>query len=272
MMVPPHLRPELTRLGALWAGHDAGCYQLPAALLDTRAALDRLLAAPDPATEDTGAQARLIAATVAAARDGADWPSVDVLLDAELDQQRAALRRRVLVEAVEMVASSLLVDTQRSGSALITEYLRPALDTLLDKLRPHANIVVNLDAEGALRAGGQASKAWLTFDRGAEQYRALRAARLSLALVGVAAGEDTPGLFAEVRNLPEVWPDHRPVYGRMPPPPWPEDPRRRLAWLLAHDAQLWMPTPIEQDAVYGEWLAAERQRNEHPRAPGILVG
>jgi len=207
MMVPPHLRPELTRLGALWAGHDAGCYQLPAALLDTRAALDRLLAAPDPATEDTGAQARLIAATVAAARDGADWPSVDVLLDAELDQQRAALRRRVLVEAVEVVASSLLVDTQRSGSALITEYLRPALDTLLDKLRAHAKAVVNLDAEGALRAGGQASKAWLTFDRGAEQYRALRAARQSLALVGVAAGEDASGLFAEVRNLPDVCPD-----------------------------------------------------------------
>ena len=37
-------------------------------------------------------------------------------------------------------------------------------------------------------------------------------------------------------------------------------------------ADIWMPTPTEQDAVCGEWLAAERQRNEHPRAPGVLVG
>jgi hypothetical protein len=270
MMVPAHLRPELARLGALWQGHDAGCYQLPAALLKTRTALDRLLAAPDPATEDTGVQERLIAATVAAAHNGADFPSVDVLLDAELDQQRAALRGRVLVEAVERVASQLIVDTQRNGSTLLAEHLRPALDSLLDKLRPHAKVVVNLDPEGALRAGGQASKAWLTFDRGAEEYRALRAARQSLALVGVAAAEDT-GLFAEIRNLPDVWPDHRPVYGRTPPPPWPEDPRRRLAWLLANGADIWMPTPAEQDDIYGEWLAAERQRNSS-HAPGTLVG
>lgn len=273
MRLPATLRADMARLAPLWDGHAAACYSLPDVVLDQRQALDRLLGATVDQSDAVGVQAKLIADTESAAHSGAAWPSVDVLLDAELDRQRATLQHRVLEAATEQVGTQLLSIIRRDAELIIADHLRPALNDLLSGLKPHAAAVVGVDAESALRAGTKATKAWLSFDAGADTYRALRAGRDALALIGVAPSEDLANMFGEVRNFDAVWPDHRGGPGRKPVPPWPSDPRGRLAWFLCHDADVWLPTPAEQDERFTDWFDAERRRNGGgPRPAGLPIG
>ncbi|MDP9233590.1 MAG: hypothetical protein M3P01_03450, partial [Actinomycetota bacterium] len=55
-------------------------------------------------------------------------------------------------------------------------------------------------------------------------------------------------------------------------PPWPlDDPVGRLLWIARSEAEVWLPTPQEQDAVAKAWSVQTREANAQKMA-GVQRG
>lgn len=261
--LPAALRP----LGALFAGADAGIHSLPADVGDLRRALLHLADTPTPEVPDERAlHASLVAAAVAAAHRGDDPPDVTPLIDSGRARALADARRRVLDEATSAVAGELRDTIVDGAEAILGDHLRPAFDELVAELKAACAAFTPFGASASelLRAPDKARKAFAGLGDLSARWAALRNSRAALANAGYTARADEFGLFALVRNA-DAFADMtraRPMSKIADGLPW-----RGLAgtdWQLWFGtnpaAELWLPTPDEQDAafnaVFGARIAA----------------
>ena len=259
--------PHFARLAQLVEMAETGLFDLPAEILAAHTVARRLAdeqARPLPARTNEARQ-RLVEAFVRAAAEGGPWPDGREVLEAEATERAereafAALDRAASDAQGEFVT---LVDDQ--ADEIIVGSLRPTLTAVIEKARrvasalaPHGGGVGGL--ERLLTAPKAAREAWLQLDTLAGQYAALRRARGIL--VRGSSQLDQTGLFAEIRNLHELWPSWRQRVNE----PWPSGSRERLLWLARPDVQVWMPTPAQQEARYREAFAEGMAAVEHARA------
>lgn len=253
--VPAPLRP----LGPLFAGRDAGRWTLPDDVLTLRAGLDRLLSTPEPEVVDEGSlHARLVSDTAAAAVRGEDVPDVAPLVDAARSREALTVHRRVIGGAIETLAGELHAQVADDPDAILVGHLRPAFDHLVGELRTAVATFTKYGATAGelLKAPDKARAAYLAVGDLSARWAALSAARSALASVGCVATADEASLFGLVRNA-HAFTDmtrSRPVSKIADGLPW-----RSLSgseWLLwfgtHHDADVWLPTPGEQDERYLE--------------------
>lgn len=243
------------RLSPLFDGADAGNYTLPEDVLSRRALLDALEA------ERTRVgllpvypEAALLDAVEDAVEVG-EVPTNLVEMAAELQSHHAAagLAATVLNRALDNQEDRLVSLVMSTGDRLIVDHLRVALLDTLDSARRAARVLKGALPDPASLAAGhvgvRVTEATKVMNDAATRYAAIRTGRRVLSDLGVRATEDTGGAFGELANLPQIWPG----YGRSQEPPWPTDPPARLLWLVAGEAQPWMPTPAEQDARWRAW-------------------
>lgn len=257
--IPAAVRP----LGPLFTGADSGIHTLPADVLDLRRALTHLLDTPPLDVPDEGDLTRnLVADTVAAAHRGDDPPDVSALVDAGRVRAVADARRRVLDEAAAHLAGDLRDSVIDGAETIIIDHLRPAFTDLVAGLR---SLVATFSPYGTspgalLRAPDKARRAFLSLSDLSGRWSALSASRSVLASAGYAATADEASLFGLVRNA-DAFTDmtrSRPVSKIADGLPW-----RALSgdvwflWFGTHpDADLWLPTPAEQDARYLDLFGA----------------
>ncbi|QKW07335.1 hypothetical protein HUT18_14000 [Streptomyces sp. NA04227] len=141
--------------------------------------------------------------------------------------------------------------------------LRAALDELLAEARPAAESLRGVhDAQSAIDRGPEAIAAWQGFDAYVTRYKRIRDGQYALTL-GAAGGREIHvrgrdvsfsavfGLWSEVANVTEVWPEWVPG-GEGIRPPWPVpnpnrpfDVRHDREWLLwvlrTPGVELWLP-------------------------------
>lgn len=262
--LPAALRP----LGALFASCDADAHTLPPDVVDLRRALSHLTDTPTPEVPDERAlHASLVAATVAAAHCGDEPPDVAPLLDAGRVRALADAHRRVLDEATADVAGELRDAIVDGAEAILVDHLRPVHEELIAELRAACDAFSPYGdaAPALLRAPDKARKAFAGLGDLSVRWAALRNSRAALANAGYTARADEFGLFALVRNA-DAFADMtraRPMSKIADGLPW-----RGLAgtewllWIGTHpEAELWLPTPDEQDAawsaVFGARIAAQ---------------
>lgn len=249
--------PNYQRLGGLFRGAAAGAYTLPDDLLAlerrARGAVDAL-AAPDNGPTLNRTRGEYHQALVSAIDAGAELPDPIVLAEAEARDRALAERRRLLVDLAEAAQSSVVAGVQAQADELIVDHLRPALDEALEGAGAVADkLGATLPTTDELLNGTDANrKAYKTLRALAGRYRALRSAQSLVVAVSGKPKDDTGGLFVELRNLPDVWPGRRAiaVNPAAAAPPWPDDELGRLLWLVTSDAEPWMPTAADQDAVF----------------------
>ncbi len=92
------------------------------------------------------------------------------------------------------------------------------------------------------------------------EYGAIAAARRVLADCGARPARDLDGEFAAVKNIDQLWPREVRQYTSKP---WGTG-ADGTTWLLRNGAELWLPTPAEQDARYDE-VYGEREREQQRR-------
>jgi len=232
------------RIDMLFAGADAGHYKLPDAVRELRQAVAHCdtYTVPDDDQTDRVAHAvdRLHADVRIAALNGSPPPSLTPLIDAAGRREANA----ALIDAVRTTRTQLAAELDglviASADSIIVECLRPAFDDVLATVRKAAK---RSDAD---------------LDRLAERYASIRAAQAILARASGGAQHDVGGRYAEFKNMNDLWPVRGTWLERKPP--WPQGTRERMAWLVASEAEPWMPTLAEQDerwwAVHGEAVLA----------------
>ncbi len=257
--LPAALRP----LGALFSGTDAGIHTLPADVVDLRRALLHLTDTPTPEVPDERAlHANLVVGAVAAAHRGDDPPDVTPLVDAGRGLALADARRRVLDEATAVVAGELRDAIIDGAEPILVLHLRPAFDKLIAELKATcAAFLPYGDAAPALLcAPDKARKAFAGLGDLSARWSALRKSRAALASAGYTAQADEFGLFALVRNADSFtdMTQPRPMSKIADGLPW-----RGLAgtdwqlWIGTNPAaELWLPTPDEQDAAFNALFGA----------------
>lgn len=254
----------------LFDGCDAGVYTLPSELLELRAAVDHLAALPVPSAAEEGAlRQTLVESTMAAARRGEDPPDVAAVLEARRDRELAELRRGVVLDAGDRLAGELNTATADRADEIIAEHLRPALERVMADARKQAAAFAphGQTREALFTAPAKARQSYLEFTEAAGKYTVIRAARQVLERLGARPQHDELGLFSEVRNAAQLWPEQF-REGRASaaaPPPWHGDSVTRLAWFVSHDADVWMPTPAQQDAAWYAVLGERLERALHYR-------
>lgn len=262
----------------LFAGADAGVYALPAELLAARDAIDnieamrRAVVLPD--VETAGRRHR--AEVIAAARDGQTVaPSIDELLELERQVPGVYRLQGLLTEAREQASRELIELLHDSAEDVLVESLRPVFEMAVEDLRKHGPRCRDVSGESEL---AQASKAvrdsWLAVQAAVGRVRAVRAAASELRrLYGLAPQHDTGDVFASMRNKDKIWPGHAASFST---PPWPVDVDARTLLLAQLDlgAELWLPTPAEQDArfleVYGDGIRQMKIARQQAAAVGAM--
>jgi hypothetical protein len=254
----------LNRLTGLFAGFDAGHFDLPE---DAKTARSAFLAVLDADQRSRSAAARLdprvleqqaMAAVFDAAEAGEPifdpehppaWTAD--LLRAREEQERREAEARVLRQATEQAGDRLLGTVGDLAEVTITDYLRPAFEEVVEqaaRLRDRASGLTWDHPERVISMPSAARAAWDSMTQASARYRALREAQD--ALWRTTEGVDT-GLwrFMDMRSPYAIWPSRG--SWQESAPPWPSDPRARLLWLVERreEAGLWMPTPDEARAA-----------------------
>lgn len=244
----------------LFAGADAGWYDLPADLLTARRGAQQLhqdyrdLRAPDSPHHD------LVHAVVQAATTGKPLPKLKPLADHRAAVEEYQAHAAVLRDAVEQADRTVGAIANEMAYELVTDYLRPALDRLLSEARALLlDMPQTLTADALLAEGRDLGPAWRRLHEVCSGYAVIRRAYGSLPL-DADVEHDLLGEYAEVKNRADLDPSvtrvHRNLAGSATPP-WPDTEPHRLAWLLRNDAELWLPLPSERDVV---WLAVNGNR------------
>lgn len=242
---------------ALLAGHAQGAYSLPDGMIvarDRLASLQAVVSAQrSPAAEQDARREAVAALTVDPAADVA----TAVLEGRQVDAEHA-VRAELLREAVEYAADALdRVDVDE----VLVQHLQPAYGACVGRLLSSYTVfsAVSTDQDQLWDTPKKIRDAWSEFRRAANDHEQLRTAWFA-----VRAGSppllDVEGLFAEIANLSDVWPERatgqRPVSTMTPP--WP--PRRDvvpwLIWALSAGAALHLPSREEQDLAWSHVFAA----------------
>jgi hypothetical protein len=67
------------------------------------------------------------------------------------------------------------------------------------------------------------------------------------------------GSLARFATCGRIRPDTNGSMSRVQPP-WQEESRERLGWLVANGGEMWLPTVEEQDAAWRQYSEENRQR------------
>lgn len=248
--------PELNALAPVLTGGSAGHYTLPAEVVDALQVRDRIAvpALPPRPGADGGRQA-YVEQVLQAAADGAPWPRPTALLRLQAQQAEHDLAVDVLRDAQDVAASRLLGALIRNGERIVVEHLRPAHAETLDGARGAAVLLREVQGwtdRELLTAPAEVQRAAVDLDGLVARYGAIRRTH-SILTDGRTERDD--GIFAEVRNLRELYGSAWPGRKQRAYKPGPvDDPRARLVWLVTGDPlpQPWCPTAAERDAA---WLA-----------------
>ncbi|WP_280314453.1 hypothetical protein [Nocardia wallacei] len=159
----------------------------------------------------------------------------------------------------------------------LLEHLHGQLTALIDECRPAAETLADLtDPADVLRAGATAAAAFTELDEAWKRYITIRGGQNRVVretfddvLVSNCKSEHCTDPAASdliARNLDTVFPDWRlradvaqkvtvgrvGVYAESVAPPWPQNGPLQLSWLLAHDAELWVPTSAQVEQLHAE--------------------
>jgi hypothetical protein len=240
--------------------------ELPGQLAEYRDAAEALVAAVParPPENPLTVEESLVRATIAAAAAGEALPEADVLLDARRAAEAAKEASRIRKAAIEVAGHHLNGGLRGAAKTLVTGPLSSLLHDCLSEAKEAATAVGSVrNAEEALGASERVRKAWLSVQRLAGRYSAIRTAQERLRPLCPAVQHDTWNLYAEMRNFDEVWPRYRSRRDA----PWPSDPVGRLQWLATHveEAGVWVPTPQQQDERFLEVNGEAMRRQEVSR-------
>jgi len=261
----------LIQLRPLFDGIASGTYSLPAEVLELRAGIDALAAQPAPTLTEDAVRERLTAATVEAARRGESPPDPAPLLEARRADELERARQGIVVDAEDRARAQLGTAVAELADTIITEHLRPVVEDVIDRARRQVEVFGSYGSDPAalFTAPPKVRAAYTDFTADCHRYTVAHAGRAVLARVGCSPQYDADGWFTEVRNVPALWPDAlAPTRTTRARPPWfGLAPEARLLWLVQNRADVWLPTPTEQDAawhgVFGDRLEQQR-RNQVP--------
>lgn len=258
----PRIRLDETGVAALIGGARRGDYTLPAEVLDAADAYDNLEAAstPDSALTDQVAGEPLNKQTIDQMRD--NW-------------------RASRDKALNDLADRAIRHCVGNAATIIGEHIQPALTTYLADFRQNladagqygtaTDVPIHLLLEPE-----EVRKAAFWLHMAHPVYAGIRAGWTVLRqwdCNGTGSSVDPAGAgspLAEIRNLGSLcpdWPARAPL-GRWP---WPTPHGPRLAWLLAHKAQLWCPTSAEQGLVWDSIRHNLVKAPKFPKVPGQSV-
>lgn len=243
---------QLSRFRRLIDSANAGHYTLPEQVTRHITALDRLNAATLPPMGAEGpAHHQLVDNMVAAALAGKPLPDATGVLDARRADERAAAMVQAHTQAVDRTAQGIGATITDMAEQILVDHLRPALAETVDAGRALVAALggAQLDPVELLRADAKARNAYFAVDDQVVRYDAIRTAQDVLRPLAGPPQVDTDLMFTELKNYTEVFPLHAQRH-RTPERPWPTERKQRFMWLVdpAHGAELWMPTPAEQDA------------------------
>lgn len=245
---------------------DQGELGLPEEVVTARAAVARLSAAVaglpvlEPAHVAEGAAVR-------AAVGSPDPGAVDLTGIVEHERQTADLahRKRILNRALEVAEAELAAVLEDSTDRIIEEFIRPAGERLWTSIVRAVGAldgIAVITTDAMLRAEDKARRAFLELDSLSGQYGRLRQAWSPLP-AGQDVEHDTSSDHGEFEAglCTIIGPGWRgsPMAQSRPKPPWPDDPRDRLVWMVRAGHRPWFPTPDQRDAA---WLTAHREEHE----------
>jgi hypothetical protein len=264
------------RTRPILAGHDAGHYQLPEQVIKARDEHARVEECLRKLREDGNAdpEAAMVDVALELVREGGALPAGDLLKRATRLTQQAAARDvciRALVRVQESAAEEVSAQVQWFGDKVIAALAGALKDTLeqargasttLRGVLPTPNVV------GAGLVSEEIQDAYRKLVAQSGRYGGIRSARYSLMLLGIQSQRDESNIFLEFKNLDALWPN----FNKGGDPPWPSDPLERLLWIVNGPAEPWIPTPLEQDArwlEYVEAVKAKQRRKLTPRTAAI---
>jgi hypothetical protein len=232
----------------------AGLVSLPERVVAEMAALaklDKVLAdAPRPPDDPAaGVSDELIRL----AHGDGELPNVDAVAR-QLGRWNA---HAVMLEATrtarERVEWSLLGALSGSAAEFVTEHLAPAHERVVTELRATVKALTDhgagIDAQALLQAPQEVRAARERLTVLAATYERLRVCHAAVEPWLPRPELDVDGRFVEMRNAMQIWPRVSPAET----PPWPTaDPVARLAWLLSHGAELWLPTARQRDEAWAK--------------------
>lgn len=201
----------------------------------------------------------LVRATVEAAIRNKPRPSCEAVLEAERAQREVEISGGVLRRAIEAAQHQAASAVSDGAAGILSEHLRPAFDELMKELVKLGAKLADTPLNTAILIASPepVRRAWLRLQGLSDRYFALRAAQRVLRVW--LPTKDTNGVFAEYRNLPEIWPGFQLGLNR-PQPPWPGDGREFMTWLATSPARPWLPTPQEQDEAVESYARSNRTR------------
>lgn len=234
---------------SLFAGHDAGHYQLPDDVLKARDvhAQAEVMPYPKPPRNAWETVHDIATSTADALRDGTKLPDV-----ALIEQARQA--ERIYQDAIDMMGVVLETTSRRATDALrtyapaiLTGCLRPALDETWAAYQDAWRVLTEHgehEPRRLLTAPTKVRKASDACDQLATRYEAITAARTDMWIrLGIRCDDDPNGKYTFIRNYHELHPT-RWANARTP---WHGlTTRQFLDWMATHGGRLWMPTPDEQ--------------------------
>ena len=162
----------------LFAGHEAGAYELPERLTGARAHLHRVQAALrkyGPHDDPNVAIAELATAAATSATIKGDLGKR--VLEIEAAVEEALAQRHVLFAAEAAAAQKVAGTLAAEAEAIVEDCLQPALDTVMAEAGAN---VPKLDgaitADKVFRADEPAREAWFALEELFDRYRLIRAA------------------------------------------------------------------------------------------------
>ncbi|HVL86200.1 MAG TPA: hypothetical protein VM367_18190 [Pseudonocardia sp.] len=266
--------PDVTRrYRHLLVAADRDKLSLPPDVAAARMVLDRVTAALPQLTAPPPPQTVLDAA-VDAALNSTDPAAlnVDAVIDQERRQREHDTRVRVLRAARERADEQLRDTIADSTDVIVADHVRPTGEHLWQQIRAAVEALGDVEIsnpDALLAAPDKARRAYLALDSLAARYTRLRTVLSELLRDAPGPEHDVTGDHAEFRvGLCAIWPDHR----RSPSlaaatPPWPEDGRGRLVWLVRGGHEPWWPLVAERDAA---WLTCHREAHEHTQRRNAL--
>jgi hypothetical protein len=259
------------------AGHDAGFFPLPAEVLADRRAdavlnaalgeINTQLRAANPAAVRT----RIAAEVIELARTG-DLPGgYELEFVAEQEKlARLSAAQSILAEARRDLIDKAPWEAMRLSEAILKDYLRPALNTVLDGVRSGVGLATAIpwgNQSALLRAREEVREYYDLLTTAADHYAAIRDAQGRLHDLTGHPSKEAFHRFAELRNMRDVWPQRdsgaQSIRGHAP---WPDDRIERMVWLVTSAAEPWLPTAVECEAANDDLIANSRTLG------GIVVG
>lgn len=177
------------------------------------------------------------------------------LVDHDRTTREFEMRTEVLTRALREADDTVIRCIGRHREAIITEHLAPAGEQLWAEIVAAVDKLDDLPigVPGVVHATDAQRDAYLLLDSGTgygASYGRLRNAWSII--VGEPSDLDYDSHHAEFRDgLCALWPNRtRGWASQRTTPPWPEEPRERLVWLVRNGYTPWWPTRAQQDEAW----------------------